>query len=687
MGKEPVSAFKAIDKYSDFKYIAKFGSRNLSMSGKMIHTILTKTLETKKEKELWFHFGGHPMRFSIREFHMITGLKCTEWLPAIEKEANHYDWSRLEDGHSPDDLIELMVEAGEDAHDERFSLAMVLLIETIFLYRYSKAMFPTSNLEKAQHMDVLLNHHWGIDAYEMLLKSVKKTVENNLVKSKYPQDGFPVALHLWILESVLKLQSAFSTIDKTVPPTAFLCVKYLHTTSPPIKTVLSIDGESDMDAVHILPKIHGDLEDTVFLQDKDDEDLHSLVDLLEKGFRLTHDHWKRKIVKRDDALQYIASQSYRYPHSERARQNSRPPSSDESVKAKQDQLKKIFIDGQIHIHSRLSKIEQKLGIYDPSDSINEEDISDHVSPPVHQGTGVFPMEVGPSRTKIVNRSGVVETTKETDKTTTSSKEQEEAQTQMEKDERIQPMEEQQTVQTPPVISTSTETVGGNEPTEMANDDGSQEKDETTVQTPPLVESTETVADAGQTETDIDDGSQEKDETTVVSALVGRSVSPIKGIRGMRPKTYLTEGSLVEVSCEDNRWFPASVINRQPALGPIRIYYLRYLSIDKYENVQEMRIRPTPPQLLQEEHVAKVLEAGQVSEVYHNEHWFRGDTRIFRQWVDEAWDPSVDVAIQEDAVTPASPTTVEDIAKGKPEKEKVEKAKSKEEKGKKAKSKE
>ncbi|CAH2053018.1 unnamed protein product [Thlaspi arvense] len=523
MGKEPVNGFKAIDKYSDFKYIAK-----------------------------------------VKE---ILGPE---------------QFKRIEDS---------------------------------FLGPVFEGYVSNIQSTKAQHMDVLLNHHWGKDAYEMLLKSVKKTVEKNLEKSKYPLDGFPFALHLWILESVPKLQSAFSTIDKT------------------------------MDVVHILPKIHGDVEDTVFLQDKCDEDLHSLVDLLEKGFRLTHDHWKTKIVKRDDALPYIASQSYRYPHSERARQNSRPPSSDESVEAKLDQLKKIFIDGQRHIRSRLSKIEQKFGIYDLSDSIDE-DISDHVSPPVHHETGVNPIEVGPSRKKTVNRSGVVETTKETDKmnddeTTTSSKEQEEAQTQMEKDERTNQWRSNKLlailVQTPPVISTSMETVGGNEPAEMDNDDGSQENNETT-----------------------------------------------------------------------------------PALGPIRSYYLRYLSIDKYENVQEMRIRPTLPQVLYEEHVANVLEAGQVVEVYHNEHWCRGcveapiegtkvsihlyyidktqlvdvmDTRIFRQWVDEAWDPPVDVAIQEDAVTSASPTTVEDIAKPvflskvKPEMEKVEKVKSKEEKVEKAKSKE
>ncbi|CAH2035844.1 unnamed protein product [Thlaspi arvense] len=119
------------------------------------------------------------------------------------------------------------------------------------------------------------------------------------------------------------------------------------------------------------------------------------------------------------------------------------------------------------------------------------------------------------------------------------------------------------VQTPPAISTSMETVGGNEPAEMENDDGSQENNETTVQTPPVVTSTETVAGAGQTgmdkedrtqpmeeqqtvqtppvvtstetvagteptEVDNDDGSPEKDETTVQTPPVVASTETIAG---------------------------------------------------------------------------------------------------------------------------------------------------------------
>ncbi|CAH2079476.1 unnamed protein product [Thlaspi arvense] len=480
----------------------------------------------------------------------------------------------------------------------------VLLIETIFLHMYSKAMFPTSNLQKAQHMDILLNHHWGIDAYKMLLKSVKKTVENSLEKAKYPLDGFPVALHLWILESVPKLPAH----------SFFVCEISSHNIS-------SHQSESDVGVVHILPKIHGDLEDTVFMQDEDDEDLHSLVDLLDKGFELTHEQWRRGVLKRDVALQYIASQSYRYPRSERARQNSRPSSEEESVEAKINKLIKMFEDGQTHIRSRLSKIEQKLRIYDPSDSIDEELTLVDVSTCLNT--------TGSRRNDSLNQmnKNVAEG---------KGKSQRVPQTQMGKDKVSIPLDQErhksQRVHTRPV-ATFTEAVTGTRPKKMDKIEGTKQN--------------------------------------IVCGLVAGKAAPAKGISGTSPKPYLTEGALVEVSGEDNKWFSASLINRQPGLGPIHSYYLKFLSFGKYENVQVMRIRPTPPPLPEAERSTDVLTLTQYVDAYHYDHWCRGyvqalldgpefsihlhhveknlkfqigDVKIHREWVDEAWDPPVDVDI-------------------------------------------
>ncbi|CAH2053019.1 unnamed protein product [Thlaspi arvense] len=609
MGKEPVNGFKAIDKYSDFKYIAK----------------VNEILGPEQFKRIEDSFLGP-------------------------------------DGHSPDDLIELMVEAGEDAHDERFSLVMVLLIETIFLHRYSKAMFPTSNLQKAQHMDVLLNYHWGIDAYKMLLKTVKKTVEKSLEKSKYPLDGFPFALHLWIWNPY----PSFSRLS--LPLTTQSRPQLFCTTSPPIKSVLSIEGESDMNAVHIVPKIHGDLEDTVFLQDKDDEDLHSLVDLIEKCFKLTHDDWKKKKVKRDDALQYISSQSYRYPHSERARHNSRPPSSDESVKAKINKLIELFVDGQTHIRSRLSKIEQKLGIHDLSDSIDEAVIGFSLKEltPVDVSTGLN--ATGSRRNESLNQmnQNVAEG---------RGKSQQLPQTQMGKEKVSIPLDRER----------RKSQLGKNK-----------------VHTPPVATSSEAVTGTGPNKMDKTDRFETKSyfrkgflnlllgvpNTNIVCGLVAGKAAPANGITCTSPKPYLTEGALVEVSGEDNKWFPASLVNRQPCLGPIRNYYLKFLSLGKYENVQEMRIRPTPPPLPEADCSTDVLALTQDVDAYHDDHWCRGyvqalldgsevciclhhveknvkfqisDVRIHREWVDEAWDPPVDVDIQKNTETSAFPTRVENIS--------------------------
>ncbi|KAL1219006.1 hypothetical protein V5N11_028462 [Cardamine amara subsp. amara] len=279
MGKEPNRKFVKINQFSNFSDlqqvedilgteefarvkdsflgpVLKFHSNGkMMMSAKILHCILTRRLVTRKKKELLFHFGGQPMRFSIGEFHLVTGLNCKEWTQEHEEREKKWDWGELQDNHSSDDVIELMIKARRTSYDERLSLGMLVLIENIYLHRYSAAKYPREYLERASSLEMMMNYPWGIDAYELLLESVDKLTKEKLSKNSYDIHGFPIALHLWILESIPKLQSAFSTIDNQVPATAFLCEKYKALKNPVIEEVLWIEGNEDLHVVCVLPKI------------------------------------------------------------------------------------------------------------------------------------------------------------------------------------------------------------------------------------------------------------------------------------------------------------------------------------------------------------------------------------------------------------------------------------------------
>lgn len=63
-------------KNSPFGPLLNLPLRKSSLSGKLVHNILCRSLHTQKVHEIWFVFGGQPIRFSLREFAFITGLPC-----------------------------------------------------------------------------------------------------------------------------------------------------------------------------------------------------------------------------------------------------------------------------------------------------------------------------------------------------------------------------------------------------------------------------------------------------------------------------------------------------------------------------------------------------------------------------------------------------------------------------------
>ncbi|CAF2043277.1 unnamed protein product [Brassica napus] len=74
-----------------------------SNSAKLVHSLLSRQLVTMRLYELWFLFADKPIRFSLREFGDITGLKCK---PEREKVGNGSESSDATPGRMWKELFE-----------------------------------------------------------------------------------------------------------------------------------------------------------------------------------------------------------------------------------------------------------------------------------------------------------------------------------------------------------------------------------------------------------------------------------------------------------------------------------------------------------------------------------------------------------------------------------------------------
>lgn len=77
--------------------IIKATLRNgLGFSGQIVHHLLSRQIITTRSNELWFHFAGQPMRFSLREFYLATGLSFEETDSDPSEEEAGLHWQLIE---------------------------------------------------------------------------------------------------------------------------------------------------------------------------------------------------------------------------------------------------------------------------------------------------------------------------------------------------------------------------------------------------------------------------------------------------------------------------------------------------------------------------------------------------------------------------------------------------------------
>lgn len=368
---------------SDFKKIEdsflgpiiQMGMRNNAMvfSRNLIHELLLRRIKVGK-KNLWFSFGEQLMRFSLREFHLATGLPCLVGEEEKEEEASATKNKKKDPwmvkNHTVKTLVKLFVKNSKEfTANQKLRLGATILVESILIANNPVNKIPVERLLRARNFEEFCKYPWGNETYDALRAAVEKIETTDLVKVQYGISGFIYAIQLWALSSVDQLGSFFGDEDEE---TQFpLCLHWIGTKSPTLDEVTKIAGNKKVSFYKLLLNFfslcififnlwsnHANTYQVVAKCILGDQELHSnlveedvdtefgkVVDLVKRGYRLKRQDWRSGSVNIAVAEAEIEENNY-------------GPGSDATDKEKIE-----FLTKQLEIYKKkVEKLEDRLGI-------------------------------------------------------------------------------------------------------------------------------------------------------------------------------------------------------------------------------------------------------------------------------------------------------------------------------------
>ncbi|XP_010512845.1 PREDICTED: uncharacterized protein LOC104788758 isoform X1 [Camelina sativa] len=192
-----------------FSHVFALYENGLGYSGCLIHSMMSRQLVTKKKREIWFVFGGKPLRFSMQEFHAVTGLKCT-----ADSSCNLENWkddggfwSKLMKRKGPTISIKSLV----DVHlpvihkwneVDRIRLVYLLVIAGLVMAKDEKKYIPLKYIQMVMDLDKVRTFPWGLKAFKILAKSIIEKIEDLKKINSYALDGFSYAFQIWVMEAI-----------------------------------------------------------------------------------------------------------------------------------------------------------------------------------------------------------------------------------------------------------------------------------------------------------------------------------------------------------------------------------------------------------------------------------------------------------------------------------------------------
>nr|VDD05604.1 unnamed protein product [Brassica oleracea] len=136
-------------------------------STKLIGSLLCRHLITARKYELWYTFATHPLRFSLDEFHSITGLNCGAFNVEdsdSEEAAGSVMWQKLFDTTVGDITVAKVLEMLRNpflAGWKRLPLILIALVDGVLCCTNKNLKLTPKYVEMLTNVPSFLNYPWG----------------------------------------------------------------------------------------------------------------------------------------------------------------------------------------------------------------------------------------------------------------------------------------------------------------------------------------------------------------------------------------------------------------------------------------------------------------------------------------------------------------------------------------------
>ena len=196
-------------------------ARQSLVSHKLLHSLLCRQILPLQEYKLWPVVGGSPFRFSLAEFHTVTGLPCGPF-PAdyetpsfnIRNPAKDPLWRKLlgPDSHITIADIGHMLETDQTIpKDKRLRLALIMIVDGVLIAHKQVAKPTLHYVRMVDNLEDFFNFPWGRESFLKTITCMKPPTDAEnpvaalaqiLQQTTYRLTGFPLALQLVAFKAI-----------------------------------------------------------------------------------------------------------------------------------------------------------------------------------------------------------------------------------------------------------------------------------------------------------------------------------------------------------------------------------------------------------------------------------------------------------------------------------------------------